>query len=50
VGQPLRIHIELPEPAPPRFAEFLALEADLPDAPADLAEDHDQYLYGSPKR
>jgi len=50
VGQPLTVHIELPESATPRFAEFLALEADLPDAPADMAEQHDHYLYGSPKR
>lgn len=50
VGQPLRVHIELPEPPTPRFAEFLTLEADLPDAPADLATQHAHYLYGSPKR
>lgn len=50
VGQPLRVHIELPESLTPRFAEFLRLEADLPDAPADLAKQHDHYLYGGPKR
>jgi len=26
------------------------LAADLPDAPPDLAAQHDHYLYGSPKR
>jgi hypothetical protein len=26
------------------------LEADLPDAPSDLAGQHDHYLYGTPKR
>jgi hypothetical protein len=33
-----------------RFAELLDLAADLPDAPSDLSEQHDHYLYGSPKR
>lgn len=50
VGQPLRLQIELANSAPPRFADLLSLEADLPDAPADLAAQHDHYLYGSPKR
>jgi len=50
VGQPLQLHVELGPPATPRFAEFLGLAADLPDAPADLAVQHDHYLYGSPKR
>ena len=48
VGQPLTVHIEVPDSAAPRFAEFLQLEADLPDAPADMAKQHDHYLYGSP--
>ena len=34
----------------PKFADLLNLEADLPDAPADLASQHDHYLYGTPKR
>ena len=50
VGQPLQLRVELASPAPPRFAEFLGLAADLPDAPADLAAQHDHYLYGSPKQ
>ncbi len=50
VGQPLRLHIELTSSSLPRFADLLDLEADLPDAPADLAAQHDHYLYGSPKR
>jgi hypothetical protein len=49
-GQRLRVQIELVEPAPPRFAELLALASDLPDAPADLSAQHDHYLYGTPKR
>ncbi len=50
VGQRLRVTLELAEPDVPRFADFLRLEADLPDAPPDLAAQHDHYLYGSPKR
>ena len=36
--------------APPRYADLLDLAADLPDAPPDLAAQHDHYLYGTPKR
>ena len=50
VSQPLRLHIELTNSATPRFADLLGLEADLPDAPSDLAAQHDHYLCGSPKR
>lgn len=50
VGQPLRIHLELIETPAPRFADLLDMAADLPDAPPDLAAQHDHYLYGSPKR
>lgn len=50
VGQPLRVHLELAEPSSPRFADFLRFAADLPDAPPDLAVQHDHYLYGSPNR
>jgi len=64
VGTPLRIAVELQDagqPAKwavepvegntqPRFAGFLQLAADLPDAPPDLSVQHDHYLYGSPKR
>jgi hypothetical protein len=50
IGQQLRVHIELVEPSPPRFAELLRLASDLPDAPPDLSVQHDHYLYGAPKR
>ena len=50
VGQRLRVHLELAEACSPRFADFLRFETDLPDAPPDLAAQHDHYLYGSPKR
>jgi hypothetical protein len=50
IGQPLRVRVELTEESEPRFADLLKFSADLPDAPADLAAQHDHYLYGSPKR
>jgi hypothetical protein len=50
VGQPLRVRLEVAEPAVPRFAEFLQFAADLPDAPPDLAAGHDRHLYGTPER
>jgi hypothetical protein len=49
VGQPLRVSVEVPDTAPP-FADLLQFAADLPDAPPDLAAQHDHYLYGSPKK
>jgi len=49
VGQPLRVHLEIASEPRPRFADFLDLAADLPDAPTDLAYQHDHYLYGTPK-
>ena len=50
VGQSLRLHLELVEAPPPAFADLLRFAVDLPDAPPDLAAQHDHYLYGSPKR
>ncbi len=50
VGQRLRVHVELVEPPPARFADLLDFAADLPDAPPDLSAQHDHYLYGTPKR
>ena len=50
VGQRLQLHVELAETPPARFAGLLQSAADLPDAPSDLAAQHDRYPYGSPKR
>ena len=50
VGQPLQVHVEVPALSAARFADLLSFAADLPDAPTDLAAQHDHYLYGSPKR
>lgn len=50
VGQPLKVQLEFPDNAAPRFADLVQFAADLPDAPTDLASQHDHYLYGSPKK
>ncbi|HZZ27215.1 MAG TPA: hypothetical protein VFE46_04340 [Pirellulales bacterium] len=50
VGQSLRVHLELTDSTTDKFADFLNLAADLPDAPTDLSVQHDHYLYGTPKR
>ena len=49
-GQRLRVQIEAEAASskPGAFADLLELAADLPDAPADLAAQHDHYLYGTP--
>ena len=49
VGHELRVTLALADTARPRFAELLRFEADLPDAPPDLATRHDAYLYGGSK-
>jgi hypothetical protein len=38
------------EPAAEKFAWLLDFAVDVPDAPPDLAAQHDHYLYGTPKR
>ncbi|MDP6111974.1 MAG: hypothetical protein QGG53_08900 [Planctomycetota bacterium] len=50
VGTPLRIQVEVAESGTSPFKDLLEFEADLPDAPPDLAAQHDHYLYGTPKR
>jgi len=50
VGQRLRVQLEVEGTSSARFAELLSFAADLPDAPTDLASQHDHYLYGTPKR
>ena len=49
VGKPLRVQLEVVDAAAP-FADLLQFAADLPDAPPDLAAQHDHYLYGHPKK
>lgn len=50
VGQALRVHLEPVGASASRFADLLQFAADLPEAPPDLASQHDHYLYGAPKR
>lgn len=49
-GQRLRIEIQTVEADRPPFADMFELAADLPDAPSDLASQHDHYIYGTPKQ
>ena len=46
---------EVPQHTKPIWEEILELTADVPDEewdklPSDLAEQHDHYIYGTPKR
>jgi hypothetical protein len=50
VGQRVRIEIEAVEVERARFADLAEFAADLPDAPSDLASQHDHYLYGTPRK
>jgi len=43
-------HEDRAQKAEPRFASLLQFSVDDPDAPSDLAHQHDHYLYGTPKR
>jgi len=49
-GQRLRVEIEKVEADKPPFADLLQFGADLPDAPSDLASQHDHYVHGTPKQ
>jgi hypothetical protein len=50
IGQPLRLTVETTAAPGARFEDLLQFAVDLPDAPSDLAAQHDHYLYGSPKQ
>jgi hypothetical protein len=50
VGQQLRVRLEIADVDSPRFASLLQFESELPDAPTDLAANHDHYLYGNPQK
>ncbi len=53
--QPTASHPEAAQVHKPIWEEILELTADIPDEefdklPTDLAEQHDHYIYGTPKR
>jgi hypothetical protein len=50
VGQRLHIRLSISDTDKPQFADLLQFATDIPDAPPDMAAEHDHYLYGSPKR
>jgi len=48
-GQRLRVEIEKVGNSSGRFSDLKQFATDLPDAPSDLASQHDHYLYEQPK-
>lgn len=50
IGQTLRLRVETTEAAVGKFTDLCDLAVDLPDAPNDLAAQHDHSLYGSPNK
>jgi hypothetical protein len=50
VGQRLHVQVTIAGADRPQFADLLQFATDVPDAPPDLAAEHDYYLYGTPKR
>lgn len=48
-GERLQVRIESASRKRSPFADLLKFGVDLPDAPSDLSEQHDHYLYGTPK-
>jgi len=49
IGQKLQLRVDVPSQSG-QFAELAGFAAELPDSPGDLSEQHDHYLYGTPKR
>ncbi len=49
-GERLRVEIERVDDSSGSFSDLKQFAADLPDAPSDLASQHDHYLYGIPKQ
>jgi hypothetical protein len=49
-GQALRISIEIDTSDRNPLRDLMDLSVDVPDVPDDLSQQHDHYLYGSPKR
>jgi len=48
-GQRIEIEIRAVDSESPQFGDLARFGTDLPDAPRDLANQHDHYLYGTPK-
>lgn len=53
-GQRVSVDVDTPaqamSPAPNVWQKLLELAGACPDLPPDMAENHDYYLYGAPKR
>lgn len=49
-GTTVTLDINRDQGSTPRFIDLLEVASDVPDAPVDLAAQHDHYLYGAEKR
>ena len=49
VGEMLQLRVEV-SAKPGQFADLTKFAAELPDSPGDLSQQHDHYLYGTPKQ
>jgi len=49
-GQRVVLEIRSVDAPSAPFADLAQFAADLPEAPSDLAGQHDHYLYGAPKQ
>ena len=50
VGQKLQLRVESASTEQGQFADLTKFAADISDSPRDLSEQHDHYLYGTPKQ
>ncbi len=50
VGEKLQLRAEVVSEQVGQFAELSNFASDLSDSPGDLSQQHDHYLYGTPKQ
>jgi hypothetical protein len=50
IGQKLQLRAEPAAESAGQFADLAQFAADLPNSPGDLSQQHDHYLYGTPKQ
>jgi hypothetical protein len=50
IGQKLQLRVETSTESAGQFADLSNFASDFSDSPGDLSQQHDHYLYGTPKR
>lgn len=50
MDEDLDFSVDIASSDSPKFADLLSFGVDSQESPTDLAEQHDHYLYGHPKR